>query len=44
LENRHIVHRAWIILAHWVTGVLRDMSGDYYRGFGVGAAMPGIGL
>ncbi len=32
------------ILAHWVTGVLRDMSGDYHQGFGVGAAMAVMGL
>jgi sugar phosphate permease len=32
------------ILAHWVTGGLRDLSGDYHQGFGMGAAMAGIGL
>jgi sugar phosphate permease len=32
------------ILAHWVTGTLRDMTGQYHQGFGVGAAMAGMGL
>ncbi len=32
------------ILAHWVTGVLRDMSGDYHQGFAVSAAMAAMGL
>jgi len=32
------------ILAHWVTGILRDVSGYYQQGFGVAAAMAAMGL